>query len=404
MDALALMRRYAHRPSVRYYAAAETVPLDGIVPADWRAAVVDEREDGSGRVERIPYELCVLVALREAIRRREIWVVGADRWRNPDVRPARRFRRQPRRALRALGQPLDPSEFISSLQGELSAALSASTPPWPRTHGRGEHRRTGRASRGSPCRRWPSSPSRRTWSGSRPRSQRRWGTVDLLDVLKEADSPPASSTEFTSVATRETMPDAIAAAPAAAGAVRAGHQHGHQARRGTGEHGETEAALRHVRRLFVNRDNLRAAIATLVNATFAVRDADLWGAGTACASDSKKFGSWSSNLMTEWHDRYGGPGVMIYWHVERKSAVHLQPAQDLLLLRGRGDDRGRAAALHRRARSSATTSTPTAPPSSGSPSPTCSASAAAPAEEHRRRRLYRPDAGPARHCRTWHRC
>ena len=22
--------------------------------------------------------------------------------------------------------------------------------------------------------------------------------------------------------------------------------------------------------------------------------------------------------MTEWHDRYGGPGVMIYWHVERK--------------------------------------------------------------------------------------
>ncbi len=23
--------------------------------------------------------------------------------------------------------------------------------------------------------------------------------------------------------------------------------------------------------------------------------------------------------MTEWHNRYRGPGVMIYWHVERKS-------------------------------------------------------------------------------------
>lgn len=45
----------------------------------------------------------------------------------------------------------------------------------------------------------------------------------------------------------------------------------------------------------------------------------LWGAGTACASDSKKFGSWSSNLMTEYHARYGGTGVMVYWHVERKS-------------------------------------------------------------------------------------
>jgi TnpA family transposase len=37
------------------------------------------------------------------------------------------------------------------------------------------------------------------------------------------------------------------------------------------------------------------------------------------ASDSKKFGSWNQNLMTEWHVRYGGRGVMIYWHVEKKS-------------------------------------------------------------------------------------
>ena len=59
----------------------------------------------------------------------------------------------------------------------------------------------------------------------------------------------------------------------------------------------------------------------MVNATFAVRDVAWWGEGTACASDSKKFGAWSSNFMTEWHARYGGPGVMIYWHVERKSVA-----------------------------------------------------------------------------------
>lgn len=41
---------------------------------------------------------------------------------------------------------------------------------------------------------------------------------------------------------------------------------------------------------------------------------------TACAADSKKFGAWDQNLMTEWHIRYGGHGVMICWHVERKSA------------------------------------------------------------------------------------
>ncbi|MGW5171565.1 hypothetical protein ACWEQ1_29810 [Streptomyces nodosus] len=42
--------------------------MDGVVPEQWRAAVVDDK----GRVERIPYELCVLVSLRDALRRREI--------------------------------------------------------------------------------------------------------------------------------------------------------------------------------------------------------------------------------------------------------------------------------------------------------------------------------------------
>ena len=64
---------------------------------------------------------------------------------------------------------------------------------------------------------------------------------------------------------------------------------------------------------------MRAALVKLVNATFAARDEGWWGSGTACASDSRKFGAWSSNFMTEWHQRYRGPGVMIYWHVERKS-------------------------------------------------------------------------------------
>ncbi|MFI7048931.1 Tn3 family transposase [Streptosporangium sandarakinum] len=51
-----------------------------------------------------------------------------------------------------------------------------------------------------------------------------------------------------------------------------------------GRHGESEAALRATRHLFVNRDNLRAAIATLVNATLRMRDPLWWGNGTTCAS------------------------------------------------------------------------------------------------------------------------
>jgi TnpA family transposase len=87
-----------------------------------------------------------------------------------------------------------------------------------------------------------------------------------------------------------------------------------------GDPGSTHDDLRYVRRKYVNREGVRAAIAHLVNAIFAARKAEVWGEGTtACASDSKKFGAWDQNLMTEWHIRYGGRGVMIYWHVERKA-------------------------------------------------------------------------------------
>ena len=56
------------------------------------------------------------------------------------------------------------------------------------------------------------------------------------------------------------------------------------------------------------------------------RPPQIWGEGTtACAADSKQFGAFDQNLMTEWHIRYGGRGVMIYWHVESQSVcIHSQ--------------------------------------------------------------------------------
>ncbi len=62
MDALDLLARYVGVDGkTRFYDPIEAVPVDGVVPMAWRDAVVD----GKGRVERIPYELCVLVALRD---------------------------------------------------------------------------------------------------------------------------------------------------------------------------------------------------------------------------------------------------------------------------------------------------------------------------------------------------
>jgi TnpA family transposase len=82
----------------------------------------------------------------------------------------------------------------------------------------------------------------------------------------------------------------------------------------------TYADLRYVRRRYVTKEQLRGAIAEIANAIFRVRQAPIWGEGTsACASDSKKFGAWDQNLMTEWSIRHFGRGVMVYWHVDTKS-------------------------------------------------------------------------------------
>ncbi|MGO9794275.1 MAG: hypothetical protein ACLP8S_33555 [Solirubrobacteraceae bacterium] len=62
----------------------------------------------------------MLRALRDALRRREIYVSGARRWRNPDEDMPADFdsNRDVRAAIR---QPRDPQTFIGDLQARLHA-------------------------------------------------------------------------------------------------------------------------------------------------------------------------------------------------------------------------------------------------------------------------------------------
>jgi hypothetical protein len=202
IDALELLQRYADRPGAqRFYDRGEQVPLEGMVPAAWRDAVVDEH----GKVERIPYELCVLKALREGLRRREVWVVGAGRWRNPDQDLPQDFDANRDVHYTALRQPLDPSGFIASLQdrlrralGELDQALAAGTTGGVRIVSRADE----------PWIAVPKldrQPEPPTLDALKGEVARRWGVVDLLDILKEADFLCGLTGEFTSVATRQAI-------------------------------------------------------------------------------------------------------------------------------------------------------------------------------------------------------
>ena len=92
----------------------EKVPLDGVVRGLWRDAVVETDREVDPRINRITYEICVLEALRERLRCKEIWVVGADRYRNPDEDlpadfEARRARITPRSTCRSIPTGSSPA-------------------------------------------------------------------------------------------------------------------------------------------------------------------------------------------------------------------------------------------------------------------------------------------------------
>ena len=78
---------------------------------------------GRDRVNRVTYEVAVLEALREQLRCKEIWVVGANRYRNPDEDLPADFEANRDEYYKALDLPLDADRFISQVQDEMREAL-----------------------------------------------------------------------------------------------------------------------------------------------------------------------------------------------------------------------------------------------------------------------------------------
>lgn len=71
------------------------------------------------------YEVVTFQALREQLRCKEIWVVGADPWRNPDEDLPQDFEQRRRENYRELRKPLDLTVFIADLRQEMTDALTA---------------------------------------------------------------------------------------------------------------------------------------------------------------------------------------------------------------------------------------------------------------------------------------
>jgi TnpA family transposase len=306
----------AHHDDRRQFIPRDEVPIDGVVRSQFQEILLDTGPDGDERINRIDYEICVLQTLRERLRCKEIWLEDADRYRNPDDDLPLDFDANREAYYQALQQPMDADLFIATVQqtmrhwiGKLDNGLPSN--PLVRLRTKGKNRIVVT----------PSDPQPEPTQLLRLKTEvgRRWPMTSLLDVLKETDLRVGFTGAFKSLGSRENLDRETLQQRLLLCLYGLGTNAGIK-RMVSSNRYVTYPELLYIRRRYLEKTALREAIRQVINATFAARLTHIWGEGTtACASDSKKFGAWDQNLMTEWHIRYGGRGVMIYWHVEKKS-------------------------------------------------------------------------------------
>jgi TnpA family transposase len=313
MQALDLVQKYTTSKR-QFYGEGEVVPLDGVVPKEWQDTVLEPDAKGQPRVNRINYEMHTLHALRERVRCKEIWVPGAQRYRNPEDDLPADFADQRTLYYQALNKPLDPDTFITGLQRQMQQALQRLDTGMPHNPGVKILQRPQGWIRVAKMARQPDPPH---LAGLKAEITRRWPLTGLLDVLKETDLRVGFTQHFTGTGIRSALDDETLQRRLLLCLFGLGSNAGLKRVCATPP-GEQYHDLLYVRRRYLQPDAVRNAIAEVVNAIFRIRAAHIWGEGTtACASDAKRFGAWDQNLLTEWHMRYGGRGVMIYWHVEK---------------------------------------------------------------------------------------
>jgi TnpA family transposase len=315
--AIHLVKDYVRSPR-QYYPDHEIIPIKEVVAAKWREFVVEEDEDGTSRVNRLNYEVCVLQALREKVRVREVWVVGANRYRNPDDDLPTDFSQKREAYYEALHQPTEAESFIQQIQEDMRKALRSLDGAMPRIR---DKVRLLPNRKKKPISITPLAPQAepRNLASLKQEVGTRWPMTSLLDMLKETALRTGFPDLLTSIASRERLPRDVLHRRLILCLYGLGTNTGFK-RLPSADPGTTDSDLRYARSRYIHKEQFRNAIAHVANAIFEARRAEIWGEGTtACASDSKKFGAWNQNLLTEWHIRYRGPGFMIYWHVEKKS-------------------------------------------------------------------------------------
>lgn len=261
IKALELIKRYTQFAS-HYFADGEEIPIDGVIRPGMKEAVMEKDDKGQERINRVNYEIVTLQALRYKLRCKEIWVLGASRYRNPDEDLPIDFDERREENYKALKQPLDAEEFILTIKQNMLDGLTkldAGMPKNPKVR---------LADKGNG---WitlsPSDPQAEPMNLTKLKAEimRQWPMTNLLDVLKESDLRLSFTNNFKTVASHERLDRSTIQKRLILALFGMGTNTGLK-RVSAGNNGESYADLLYIRKKFINKDNLRNAISDVVNA------------------------------------------------------------------------------------------------------------------------------------------
>lgn len=313
LESIDLVKRY-QKSTLTHYPIEEKVPTDNILSKQQQKFVLDYNEIGNSRVLRKDYEYAIFKLLRIKLRHKEVWVSHTYKYRNPIEDLPNDFEEKREDYFAMLDAPLLAKDFIHDVKNDMVKNIKAFDDHFPDNELIHIVKKKDRP--------WIKlSPLERI---QEPKAIQRikeavlvkWGMIDLLDILKEVDLRENFTDCFSTAGNREILDRKIIRKRLLLSIFAIGTNAGLTRTAGASKGIVTFEELRHIKKFFLNKDDLREAINTVVNAIFRMRNPKIWrSVSTACAADSKQFGCYTKNLMTEWSPRHHNSGVMIYWHV-----------------------------------------------------------------------------------------
>lgn len=313
MKGLDLVQSY-RTSKLKYYPLGEDIPIEGLISKKEQKNILEKEDLQETRVLRKAYECAIFKLLRTKLNHKEVWVQGSFKYRDPVEDLPRDFEDNKEFYYELLGMPLCKKEFVKTLKEKMAKKVRLFDREFPKNEYVKIVYKKGKA--------WILlSPLQKIEEPKIIQNMKeaihsKWGMIDLLDVLKEVDLRENFTSFFTTAGKREALDPEHRRIRLLLCQFGLGTNTGLKRTSGASKGLVTFEELRHIKKFYINKEDLREAINHLINKIFKMRNPKIWkSVSTACADDSKQFGCYTQNLMSQWSPRHHDDGVMIYWHV-----------------------------------------------------------------------------------------